>query len=152
MHPDQVERTLPLSLTPEEFERFWGKVDASGTCWTWIAGLIPQGYGSFWLRGKTRRSHKVAYESVVGPVPDGLVLDHICRNRRCVNPDHLRVVTHRENIFAPGSMCLAAQNAEKDECLRGHLLSGENLLIWEGKRSCRICRRVNDLRRYHERR
>ena len=69
-------------------------------CWIWTAGVAGHGYGYVWHEGRMRRAHAVVYEHLVGPVPEGKELDHRCRVRRCVNPDHLRPVTHRENIQA----------------------------------------------------
>jgi len=79
-------------------ERFWPNVQKTDGCWEWIAGKSKSGYGSLNVAGKRRRAHTVSYEMVNGPVPDGLYLDHICRNRGCVRPDHLRPVTHKQNM------------------------------------------------------
>jgi hypothetical protein len=80
--------------------RFWAKVDVRGPdeCWLWTAGVNPYGYGAFWVRGVMRGAHRVSYEMAVGPIPDELQLDHICRVRRCVNPSHLEPVTQLENL------------------------------------------------------
>lgn len=79
-------------------DRFYAKVDQSDYrgCWIWT-GAISVGYGSFSFEGRTRNAHKLAYESLVGPVPPGMFLDHICHNRACVNPEHLRPVTNKQN-------------------------------------------------------
>jgi hypothetical protein len=83
-------------------ERFWSKVDATGDCWEWT-GQAVQGYGSFTSRASGTRSgrigaHRWAYQTLIGPVPEGLVLDHRCRNTRCVSPTHLDPVTQGENV------------------------------------------------------
>lgn len=83
-------------------ERFWEKVDKSGDCWIWRGGDTPKGYGTFKQRGQDGdrghiASHRFAYEDVVGPIPDGMYLDHKCHNRKCVNPSHLRPATHKQN-------------------------------------------------------
>lgn len=70
-------------------DRFWEKVDKSGECWLWTAYTTKKGYGQTHIGGKTKYAHRVAYELSVGPIPDGKELDHLCRNRACVNPDHL---------------------------------------------------------------
>lgn len=132
--------------------RFWAKVEKTGDCWFWTAGLFPAGYGSFWLNGRSVYAHRVAYELLRGRLGPRAVLDHTCRNRSCVNPWHLKSGTHRQNILADGSLCIAKANAQKTSCLRGHRLSGVNLVTYRnGKRGCRTCRRAADLRRYHAR-
>lgn len=67
-------------------------------CWLWTGYVAAGGYGEFHLAGRTRKAHRVAYELLVGPVPEGLDLDHLCRVRRCVNPEHLEPVTRQENL------------------------------------------------------
>lgn len=81
-----------------ESERFWRKVALGGAddCWPWTAAVFRDGYGQF---SHGRRAHRVAYESVVGPIPDGMQLDHLCRNKLCVNPSHLEPVTPRVNTI-----------------------------------------------------
>lgn len=79
-------------------EMFWAKVEKTDTCWLWVAGLTPNGYGQFgigWPR--TALAHRWAYEETHGPIPDGMQIDHICRVRTCVRPEHLRVVTNKQN-------------------------------------------------------
>lgn len=85
-------------------ERFWSKVDASGDCWEWTAGVNNRGYGYFHVAvGQSPvGAHRFAYEQLVGPIPDGLVIDHLCRNPPCVNPDHLEPVRFRENLMRGG--------------------------------------------------
>jgi uncharacterized Zn-finger protein len=87
-------------------ERFWAKVDRRGPddCWPWLAGRDYLGYGAFSrVRAKTERAHRVGYELLVGPIPEGLQLDHLCRNTSCVNPAHLEPVTNRENVIRGNS-------------------------------------------------
>lgn len=131
-------------------ERFWSKVDKRGPedCWLWLASTTWAGYGRFQLSWKPRIrviAHRFTYEMANGPIPDGLEIDHLCRNRKCVNPTHLRVVTHRENTLCGQSF--SAINASKIYCIRGHPLFGENLYIHPGgQRVCRICRGASQKR------
>jgi hypothetical protein len=78
--------------------RFWKRVAVTDRCWLWTGGLTATGYGQFHFHGRPRVAHKYLYEFERGPVPDGLELDHLCRVRNCVRPDHLEAVTHAENI------------------------------------------------------
>ena len=123
-------------------ERFWAKVEKTDTCWIWIAAL-GGGHGYGMIRSPEGRkmllAHRVAYELLVGPIPPGLELDHLCRNRRCVNPEHLEPVTHRENILRGDSP--PAHQVKITHCPRGHEYTAGNT-YWQGrKRSCLRCRR-----------
>ena len=121
-------------------ERFWRKVDKSGDCWVWRGPLNAYGYGNFHIEGKTHQSHRLSYESLRGPIPDGFEIDHLCRNRRCINPDHLEPVTPYVNNMR--SFSFAAVNARKTHCPKGHPLDGDNLYRHpNGGRMCRTCRR-----------
>lgn len=77
-------------------DRFWSKVDKSGECWVWLAYRDKDGYGKFWDR-KKYMAHRYVYEKTYGEIPEGKQIDHICHNRACVNPEHLRLVTHKQN-------------------------------------------------------
>jgi hypothetical protein len=132
-------------------DRFAEKIALTDTgCIEWIAG----GYGMFfidWAGGRNLRvlAHRWSYEYHVGPIPDGLTIDHLCRNPACVNPDHLEPVTHRENVLRGTSR--AAIHAAKTECVNGHPFSGDNLILrGNGRwRDCRECTRAKHRRRYH---
>lgn len=129
-------------------DRFWSKVDASGDCWEWTAATAGRGYGHLVVAGVDRYAHRVAWEMLVGPIPEGLQLDHLCRNIRCVNPDHLEPVTRQENIRrAFPRRGVNHRNAQKTHCKRGHLLAGSNLVPAE-HRYCRECRNLRDRREY----
>lgn len=122
----------------------------------WQAGTNRVGYGIFHPHTTTDNrkvyAHRWAYEQRFGAVPDGMHLDHLCRNTLCVNPDHLEPVTPAVNVLR--GVSLPAQNARKVECHQGHPLSGSNLYIspTTGYRKCRECARQRDRRRDRNRR
>ena len=128
--------------SPEE--RFWRHVDKRGPeeCWHWTGGGWSSGYGALRIVGRSTKvaAHRISYEIHVGPVPDGLVIDHLCRNRKCVNPAHLEAVTFRENILRGEGM--AAQHARKTHCLRGHSFDPPNGYVTSQGRRCRACDRI----------
>lgn len=118
-------------------KRFWAKVEKTPSCWPWTAGT-RNGYGRYYRFGKMETAHILLYKSMRGPIKKGLQLDHLCRNRSCVNPDHLEQVTSRENTLRGESY--QAINARKKECCRGHKFTKENTHIDKlGQRRCRKC-------------
>jgi len=115
----------------------------TSSCWLWTASRDPSGYGQG--PGRAKKAHRVIYEMFVGPIPKGMVLDHICRQRGCVNPLHLRPVTNRQNLLADGSKSLPAVYAHRTHCSHGHPYSGKNLRLDKyGYRYCRACGRAAD--------
>ncbi|WP_138905977.1 HNH endonuclease signature motif containing protein [Streptomyces chryseus] len=127
-------------------QRFWAKVapPTDSGCMLWTAHLKTSGYGEFTGRDRKNVSaHRFAYELLVERIPPGLQLDHLCRERRCVRPDHLEPVTLVENVMRGNSF--AAQNARLTHCRRGHELAGANLYRKpDGRRVCKTCRRARE--------
>jgi hypothetical protein len=129
--------------------RFWMMVDVNGPgdCWLWTGHLGGGGYGAFSLGrrdNKKIKAHRYAYETLVGPVPEGLELDHLCRVRHCVNPDHLEPVTRAENIRRGDAPAVnSARGKAMTHCKRGHPFDDENTYYPPNRpetRNCRACR------------
>jgi hypothetical protein len=132
-------------------ERFWAKVAKSDGCWLWTAGKDGKGYGAAYVNLRQVRAHRLAYELVVGPIPGGMTIDHLCRNRACVNPAHMEVVTRGENT-ARSNRLKAAEIRAQSHCKHGHEYTPENTYIRpDGARICRHCTADSQLR-YHQRR
>lgn len=121
--------------------RFWPKVhpEPNTGCWIWDSGHDENGYGLLWIGdGVSVRSHRFAYEVLVGPIPAGLTLDHLCRNKWCVNPAHLEPCTSGENA-ARSPNAPYNRRARQTECLRGHPFTEANTYRHHGRRECRAC-------------
>lgn len=121
------------------------EVDADTGCWNWQGSIDPDGYGKVTrlLNGESfALAHRFYYTLFVGPIPDELALDHLCRNRRCVNPDHLEPVTWQENILR-SPIAPAARQAQQTHCKHGHEFTPENTVRYPSnlnRRYCRTCR------------
>lgn len=129
-------------------ERFFSHVTQAGDCWEWAAFRQPNsGYGKFWLAGHSLLAHRWAYEFLRGGIPEGLSLDHECRNTACVNPWHLDPVTDRVNVVVRGTG-ISAQNARKTHCIRNHEFTAENTYFTpkRGRRQCRRCARIREMK------
>lgn len=120
--------------------RFWAKVDrrAGEDCWDWRAFTSADGYGRVWWNGRPHVAHRIAYEISVGPIPDGLTIDHLCRNTLCCNPAHLEAVTSEENVRRGA--------ASITHCKRGHAFTPENTVMVNkgGSRRCRRCKAMHE--------
>lgn len=130
-------------------DRLADKFTVGDDCWKWTASLNSNGYGQLWDPevGRARGAHRIVYEMMVGPIPDGLTLDHLCRNRTCVRPDHLEPVTNRENILRGESP--SASHAKKTHCPRGHEYTPENTYQYARGRQCRTCVLAQQREKYH---
>lgn len=129
----------------DPIERFFSMVDAMGDCWEWTGHLHRLGYGQFApSHGVNVSAHKFAYEALVGAVPDGLELDHLCRNRGCVNPDHLEPVTHSLNV----QRAWWNRSRTNPSCRRGHPFTPENTGRQKnGSRYCKACEQQRRIER-----
>jgi hypothetical protein len=119
-------------------QRFWDQVEKTSTCWLWKGYKMASGYGRFGFNYKTLYAHRFSYELIKGDIPKGMVIDHLCKNRGCVNPDHMEVVTQRENLLRGDGF--PALEAKQTHCIKGHLFSKENTYMERNKRHCKRCR------------
>lgn len=125
------------------WNRFWDKVDKTGDCWLWTASKTSAGYGNFKAAANNVYAHRLSYEWLMGPIPEGLVIDHLCRVPNCVNPEHLEPVTHKENVRRG----TAGWNIRaRTHCAHGHEFSAENTRRYKLKsggweRKCLTCSR-----------
>lgn len=149
MTPDLTARLLArLDVLPRLVAALQEEDDG---CWNWRGHLTPAGYGYMQQNGKKIPVHRLAYETFRGPIPDGLDLDHLCRNTRCIRPDHLEPVTRAEN-FKRGRDYWRGLNVDKDQCPRGHWYTPENTYVFRGSRRCRVCHREQERERRNRRR
>jgi len=138
-----------VEALPERIEQKIEYEPTSG-CWMWVAACSDVGYGNIKIRRRTVLVHRVVYELLRGPIPLGLTLDHRCRVRSCLNPNHLEPVTFRENILRGEGP--TAQHARKTRCPQGHPYDAENRQRFGRRRSCSICTNMHHRNSYWRRR
>ena len=150
--PRGLKNSIWGDSVPTVEERFWAKVEKTDTCWLWIGTINDKGYGQFTIGRESFRAHRFAYELLVGPIPEGLELDHLCRNRACVNSVHLEPVTTLENFRRGLSGQITRQRLLGiTHCRQGHPYDLLNT-YWNPrtrKRACRVCGRQRDKIRYY---
>lgn len=144
-------------INPELLVRFWSKVTQTDNCWIWGGMKTTLGYGTMKIQRKKIYAHRISYKIFKGEIPEGLVIDHLCRNRLCVNPEHLEAVTLKQNILRGDNF--TAKEARQTHCKNGHELKEPNLIRYflkKGHRNCRICWNINqniyhkEKRKYHD--
>lgn len=159
-HGNPETTLMPTRVNGSTDDRFRAKIlpaDSEG-CRLWRGAMYPSGYGCFLFNGSNTGAHRASYEMHVGPIPEGLEIDHVChtrdtlcrggvtcKHRRCVTPEHLEPVTQAENNRRGRSP--AAEHGRKTHCVNNHPFTEENTYNHNGKRTCKTCRRASDTKR-----
>jgi len=140
-------RDRRVSVDPASF---WALVQKTEGCWLWLGPCHRTGYGQYYFKGHRLAAHRIAYELENGPIPLGLQLDHLCRVRACVRPDHLEPVTQRDNIIR--GVSFSAIKSRQTHCEHGHSFSPENTYFIPSRPTSRRCRSCNsaNLKRWKE--
>jgi hypothetical protein len=143
LHGDVGEAAPKRIQSTDPEVRIWSNIDV-GDCWEWTGRKNIYGYG----RVVKAMAHRVVYEALVGPIPEGMTLDHLCRNRACVNPDHLEPTSLKENLLRGEGT--GAKNKRKNECVNGHPFNETNTYIYGNRRQCRVCHKERARARRHQ--
>ena len=131
-----------IDFTTYDPQAFFQKASMGDGCWKWLGSKYRNGYGKL---GKTGvMAHRIAYELTRGEVPKDMCLDHLCKQRDCINPDHLEIVTLTENVMRGESQ--AAQNGRKTHCIRGHEFTSENTYTPPKRQTRRYCKTCASIR------
>ncbi len=129
-----------MRITSDFKTHFMASVNKTRSCWMWTRCKGPNGYGQFYYKGSTYGAHRASLIANGVSIPKGMCVDHVCRNRMCVNPRHLRVVTYQQNAVE-NSQSISAFHAAKTHCLRGHPFDERNTLrTFSGGKNRRVCR------------
>jgi len=136
-----------LEVTDSDWKRFWSKVQKTETCWNWTGHTSPHGYGKFTKYGHNLAAHRWLYHNTIERVLEDKVVDHICRNRLCVNPKHLRPLSDTENVLL--GVGASATNRRKTHCIKGHEFTPDNtekvMVSHRGPyRRCLKCKNKNE--------
>jgi len=121
-------------------KKFWSYVEKTSTRWVWTGSINSDGYGNLRWINSNCKAHRVSYEICIGKIPEGFTIDHLCRIRNCVNPEHLEPVPHKVNVLR--GFGVAGNYARRGTCSYGHELTPENTRISRGARVCVICKRL----------
>lgn len=128
-------------MNSKDLSRFWVKVKKTDSCWNWKGATNKGGYGVFGYNGKLIYAHRFSYYLHIGRLDNNLPIDHLCRNRACVNPEHLEAVTQQINIKRGNT---GKHNSQKTHCPKGHEYTPENTRVRKGKRFCVQCSHISD--------
>lgn len=137
----------PIGVVPPKYvERFFGRVEKTESCWNWLGGTGKGGYGIFRISSTQYYVHRVSWAIANGGTPGSLCIDHLCKNRTCVNPSHMELVTLAVNTMrGDTSSSIPVINSRKTHCIRGHEFNEDNVFFdAKGSRRCRECFRIHD--------
>lgn len=126
------------NITPKVLQRFWDKVEKTKSCWNWTAAHTIAGYGQFGFNKKMFLAHRFSYEIIKGEIPNGLTIDHLCNNVKCVNPEHLEAVDINTNLKRSKNQ-ITTKNSNKEHCIHGHSLINNFYRTTNDGRRCKTC-------------